>query len=69
MLGQDPGAGEAVGGTPRCFADAVERVLHQPSRARTARGRAEQFPWASTVAGFLAVHRLGLSSLSGDAAA
>lgn len=69
VLGPDTGAGEAVGGTPRCFADAVERVLHQPSRARTARGRAEQFPWASTVAGFLAVHRLGLSSLSGDAAA
>ena len=69
VLGQDPGAGEAVGGTPRCFADAVERVLRQPSRARTARRRAEQFPWAATVAGFLDVHRLGSASLTGGAAA
>ena len=69
VLGQDAGAGEAVGGTPRCFADAVERVLHQPSRARTARRRAEQFPWAATVAGFLDVHRLGSAALTGGAAA
>lgn len=58
VLGPDSGAGEAVGGTPRCFADAVERVLHQPTRARSARCRAERFPWSATVAGFLAVHRL-----------
>lgn len=69
VLGQDPGAGEAVGGTARCFADAVERVLHQQGRARTARRRAEQFPWAATVAGFLAVHRLQLPSLTGGAVA
>jgi len=60
VIGTD-GAGEAVGGTPRCFADAVERVLADPERARArrARRRAEQLPWSATVDGFLAVHRLG----------
>lgn len=57
-------AGEAVGGTPRCFADAIEKILHDPvrKRAQAARRRAEQFPWSATVQGFLQTHRLGLQT-------
>ena len=64
VIGPD-GAGQAVGGTPRCFADAVERVLADPERlrARRARQRAERFTWSSTVEAFLAVHGLDTRSL------
>lgn len=53
-------SGEAVGGTPRSFADAVERVVSRPAdeRRRAARARAEQFPWSATVRGFLDTHGL-----------
>ncbi len=58
-------SGEAVGGTPRSFADAVERVLSRPSdeRRRVARGRAEQFPWSATIDGFLGTHGLDTHGL------
>lgn len=54
----DAGCGSA--GTPRCFADAVERVRETDAGARRlrARRRAEAFPWSATLAGFLDVHRL-----------
>ena len=60
--------GEAVGGTPRSFADAVERIVSRPAdeRRRAARARAEQFPWSATVQGFLDTH--GLPALAGQAA-
>ncbi|MFP5218254.1 MAG: glycosyltransferase family 1 protein, partial [Actinomycetes bacterium] len=43
-----------------CIADAVEELMALPEEVRraAARSRAEEFPWAATVAGFLAVHRL-----------
>ena len=61
-------SGEAVGGTPRSFADAVERILSRPAdeRRRAARVRAEQFPWSHTVQGFLDTH--GLPALAVQAA-
>ncbi|CAN5291454.1 glycosyltransferase family 1 protein [soil metagenome] len=61
VLGQ---AGRASASTPRCFADAVESLLREPreDRRRRARARAEQFPWSTTVEGFLRAHELPLAS-------
>lgn len=53
-------AGRAAPGRPDALADAVESVLAEPldRRRAAARARAEAFPWAATVTGFLAAHRL-----------
>jgi len=53
-------AGRASASTPRCVADAVQQLLtvDAADRRRTARRRAEQFPWSATVAGFLRAHGL-----------
>jgi alpha-1,6-mannosyltransferase len=61
LLGQ---AGSASASTPWSFADAVERLLQVPAdeRRRRARQRAEAFPWAATVEGFLRVHDLPLGA-------
>ncbi|WP_239373514.1 MULTISPECIES: glycosyltransferase [unclassified Frankia] len=58
-----PGSGIVAAGSGWTFADAVEELLaiDTPTRRRTARARAEDFPWAVTVDGFLAAH--GLPSL------
>lgn len=57
VLGPDGALGD---GTPTGFADALQDVLARPEgdRRQSARRRAEQFPWSTTVAGFLDVHRL-----------
>jgi len=57
-------AGRASASTPRSFADAVESLLQEPpsQRRRTARARAEQFPWSATVEGFLRAHGLPLAA-------
>jgi alpha-1,6-mannosyltransferase len=57
-------AGRASASTPRSFADAVEALLlvDPRERRRRARARAEQFPWAATVEGFLRTHGLALSA-------
>lgn len=53
-------AGRASASTPRCVADAVQQLLavDVADRRRTARRRAEQFPWSATVEGFLRAHGL-----------
>jgi alpha-1,6-mannosyltransferase len=57
-------AGRASASTPRCFAEAVEELLAVPveQRRREARARAERYPWAATVEGFLRAHALPLGS-------
>lgn len=64
-------AGRGSASTPRCFADAVESLLavDERLRRRTARQRAEQFPWTATVQGFLDVHRLAGAPATGASAA
>lgn len=61
VLGQ---AGRASASTPRSFADAVEALLLVPAKERRARARAraEQFPWSTTVEGFLRAHRLAVGA-------
>lgn len=56
-------AGRASASTPRSFADAVEQLLQEDATALRlrARARAELFPWAATVEGFLRAHELPLS--------
>lgn len=56
-------AGRASASTPRSFADAVEALLliDPGERRRRARARAELFPWAVTVEGFLRAHLLPLA--------
>jgi alpha-1,6-mannosyltransferase len=53
-----PEAGRSAPGSASGFADAVQEVLRVPEvvRRAAARARAEQFPWAATVRGFLDVH-------------
>lgn len=53
-------AGLAAEGSAAAFADAVDTLLDRPRQARVvaARSRAELFPWAATVDGFLAAHEL-----------
>ncbi|MDT0447971.1 glycosyltransferase [Streptomyces hesseae] len=53
-----PNAGLAAPSTPESTADAVIRLLAvpEPCRRAAARKRAEEFPWARTVRGMLAVH-------------
>ncbi len=53
-------AGRSLHGSGRCFADGVEELLGVEERLRrkTARRRAELFDWATSVRGFLEVHRL-----------
>lgn len=53
--------GRSAAGDRASFADAVELELAVPAqvRAEQARARAEQFPWAATVDGFLDAHALG----------
>ena len=57
-----PEAGRAATGGGPAFADAVQDVLTVPEvvRRAAARARAEQFPWAATVRGFLDVHATAL---------
>jgi len=52
--------GRSADGDPGAFADAIEQELAVPAERRQAgaRSRAEQFPWPTTVAGFLRAHRL-----------
>lgn len=54
----DPACGAAAPPDPVALADAVERVLQRPPGARrtAARSRAEDYPWARSVASMLAVH-------------
>jgi alpha-1,6-mannosyltransferase len=56
-------AGRASASTPRSFADAVQALLEVDARERRmrARARAEHFPWAATVEGFLRSHALPLA--------
>jgi alpha-1,6-mannosyltransferase len=56
-----PGAGVAAAGCGWTFADAVQELTERPAsdRADAARARAEQFPWSTTVTGFLDVHGIG----------
>ncbi|GHF05152.1 glycosyltransferase [Streptomyces morookaense] len=56
-----PGAGLAVGDSPGAVAEGVRTVLGwpEPVRRAAARRRAEEFPWARTVAGMLRVHAGG----------
>ena len=58
-------AGAVSASSPRSFADAVERLLLVPvdERRRAARARAEQYPWAATVEGFLRAHALPVGPL------
>ncbi|MGY1856946.1 glycosyltransferase [Modestobacter sp. SYSU DS0290] len=53
-----PRAGRAAAGTGAAFADAVQDLTRIPEgeRRRAARARAEEYSWAATVDGFLAVH-------------
>jgi len=53
-------AGRACPSAAFCVADQVEHLMGSDERVRrrTARRRAEQFPWSRTVDGFLGVHRL-----------
>ncbi|MDQ3716993.1 MAG: glycosyltransferase [Actinomycetota bacterium] len=53
-------AGRSAKGRPEAFADAVVRELAVPLHRReaAARARAEHFPWARTVSGFLRAHNL-----------
>ena len=46
------------GAAGMAFADAVEELLAVPEAVRrsAARARAQEFSWAATVSGFLAVH-------------
>lgn len=55
-----PQCGVAVAGSGWTVADGVEHVLalDPVARRRAARDRAERFPWADTVRGFLRAHRL-----------
>ncbi len=64
-------AGTASAGTPRSFADAVERLLEVPAATRRARARAqaEAHPWSRTVEGFLRAHQLHLEGQRAAAAA
>lgn len=64
-------AGFAVPGEPQSFAGAVEALLEvSRERARnTARDRAECFPWAATIDGFLAAHGLTAQRASAGARA
>lgn len=63
-------AGRSCPSSAFCFADAVEELLAvpEPLRRAAARARAEQFPWSSTVQGFLQVHRLPRARASVPAA-
>lgn len=56
--------GRCAEGDPVAFADAVEQELARPAgqRRAAARTRAEQFPWAAMVAGFLGAHGLARDS-------
>ena len=58
-------AGRAVASSPHCIADAVQELLAVPvtDRRATARRRAEQFPWSTTVEGFLRTHDLPVGPL------
>lgn len=62
-------AGRVSASTPRSFADAVELLLHDDQLAlrQRARARAELFPWAATVEGFLRAHALPLSAAAAGA--
>ena len=53
-----PDAGFAAAPRATAYADGVQALLARPRRAReaAARARAEQYPWARTVNGLLAVH-------------
>jgi alpha-1,6-mannosyltransferase len=57
-------AGRAAAGTPEAFADAIEALLDGPraEQRRTARARAERFPWTATVTGFLAAHGIAATN-------
>ena len=54
-------AGRACPSSAFCMADRVEELMDVDERVRrrTARRRAEDFPWSRTVSGFLQVHGLG----------
>ncbi|HYY11740.1 MAG TPA: glycosyltransferase [Kineosporiaceae bacterium] len=58
-----PHAGRSATGDGPAFADGVQDLLTVPEalRRRAARARAEEFSWADTVRGFLAVHESGRS--------
>jgi alpha-1,6-mannosyltransferase len=57
-----PGCGAAAAGSGWTMADGVERMLalDPATRRAAARSRAECFPWAAAVSGFLAAHRVAL---------
>jgi len=58
-------AGEAAGGTPEAFADALEAVLARDAdeRREASRARAETMPWSATVERMLALHHASLSAI------
>ncbi|MEU4219075.1 glycosyltransferase [Actinoplanes sp. NPDC026623] len=50
------GAGIAAAGEGSAYARAVLTLMDRPERRRAARERARGYPWAASVAGFLAAH-------------
>ncbi len=57
-------AGQAAGGTPEAFANALEAVLARDvhPRREAARSRAETMPWSATVDSMLALHKATLTA-------
>jgi alpha-1,6-mannosyltransferase len=51
-------AGIAAAGDGPAYADAILELLDRPDRRLVARQQAERYPWAASVAGFLAAHGL-----------